>query len=545
MSSAVGGTSDSGSEGLSSNTMADDSLSASDRKTIQTILAQLPKLEKSVLFGSRAMGTHTASSDIDLALYGDNLTLQDVARLASDLEDTSLPVSVDLLRYETITSEALKEHIKRYGKMFWEKIQIKVLPKTWKITSLGDACKQSGGNIQTGPFGSQLHSCDYVQNGIPSIMPQNIGDNRISEKDIARITEKDAARLSKYRVQIGDIVYSRRGDVEKRALIRKHQNGWLCGTGCLRIRTGAGELNSVYLSYFLGHPRTREWIVQHAIGATMPNLNTAILSALPIILPPLPEQRAIASILGALDDKIELNNRINKTLEEMAQAIFKEWFVDFGPFQDGEFVDSELGRIPKGWRVGTIEDLGSVVGGSTPSKACPEYYTNDGIAWLTPKDLSTNKDKFISRGDIDITSLGLKNSSVRILPRGSVLFSSRAPIGYIAIAKNKITTNQGFKSVVPNRNVGTAYIYYFLKFNLERIENMASGSTFKEVSGSVMKKVEALIPNYSVLKNFSSVCASIFEKQKYLETENREIAITRVALLPKLMSGEIRIPVEN
>src|ERR1700737_3315985 len=200
----------------------------------------------------------------------------------------------------------------------------------WRYLTLGEVCQKGGGEIQTGPFGSQLHAADYVPVGIPSIMPLNIGDNRISDQGIARIATADAERLSRYRVKVGDIVYSRRGDVERRSLIRKRESGWLCGTGCLRVRVGNGA-DPEYAAHYLGHPSVREWIVRHAHGATMPNLNTSILSPCPFVFPPMAYQRAIASILNALDDKIELNRRMNETLEAMAQAIFKDWFVDFGP----------------------------------------------------------------------------------------------------------------------------------------------------------------------------------------------------------------------
>ena len=144
-------------------------------------------------------------------------------------------------------------------------------PEGWEYTTLGVACERGGGDIQTGPFGSQLHAADYVPVGIPSIMPQNIGDNRIVEDGIARITPEDAKRLSRYLVGRGDIVYSRRGDVERRALVREREAGWLCGTGCLRVRLGEGGADPRYTSYYLGHPGVREWIVRHAHGATMPN----------------------------------------------------------------------------------------------------------------------------------------------------------------------------------------------------------------------------------------------------------------------------------
>ncbi|WP_278308517.1 restriction endonuclease subunit S [Butyrivibrio proteoclasticus] len=195
------------------------------------------------------------------------------------------------------------------------------------------------------------------------------------------------------------------------------------------------------------------------------------------------------------------------------------------------------------WPEGTISDIGTVVGGSTPSKSKPEYYTDNGIAWITPKDLSVDKSKFISHGADDITELGLKNSSASIMPAGTVLFSSRAPIGYIAIADGKVTTNQGFKSVVPNSNVGTAFVYFFLKNALPTIENMASGSTFKEISGSTMRTVPAIIPDDKNLQKFANFCEPLFQQQRILEAENRCLASLRDTLLPHLMSGELDISV--
>lgn len=217
---------------------------------------------------------------------------------------------------------------------------------------------------------------------------------------------------------------------------------------------------------------------------------------------------------------------VNDNLEQQAQSYFQELFVD---------------NASPEWTTGTISDLGTVVGGSTPSKAKPEYYTESGIAWITPKDLSINKSKFISHGENDITELGLRNSSASLMPEGTVLFSSRAPIGYIAIAAGEVTTNQGFKSVVPKPEIGTPFAYFFLKNTLPVIEGMASGSTFKEVSGSTMKNVPAVIPDAEILAKFSDFCAPIFAQQRTLEEQNQSLAKLRDSLLPKLMSGEIDV----
>lgn len=197
-----------------------------------------------------------------------------------------------------------------------------------------------------------------------------------------------------------------------------------------------------------------------------------------------------------------------------------------------------IDNINSNWEIGCIADIGTVIGGGTPSKAKSEYYTNNGIAWITPKDLSNQKSKFISRGENDITELGLKNSSTKIMPKGTILFSSRAPIGYIAIANNDITTNQGFKSIIPNIEFGTSYIYYLLKQNIPIIESMASGSTFKEVSGKTMKEIPVIIPDLTTLATFNNFCNKLFEKQKNLEKESLILANIRNYLLNILMSNK-------
>jgi type I restriction enzyme S subunit len=234
-----------------------------------------------------------------------------------------------------------------------------------------------------------------------------------------------------------------------------------------------------------------------------------------------------------------INQAKNDNLEQQTQALYRAWFVDFEPFRGGKFVDSELGKIPENWRIGKLSEIGEIIGGGTPSKAKQEYYTDNGIAWLTPKDLSNSNAKFTDRGEVDITVIGYKNSSAKIIPRGSVLFSSRAPIGYITIAQNEICTNQGFKSVIP-KIAGTGYIYYFLKINTPGIEAQATGSTFKEASGSLMKALKVIIPDGNIFSDFESILTPLFNQQEKNELENRNLAKLRDTLLPRLMSGELK-----
>ena len=298
-----------------------------------------------------------------------------------------------------------------------------------------------------------------------------------------------------------------------------------------------------FVYYLTKTPLFRDTAIKSMVGSSgRQRAQMDVLENLKMLVPKdISDQRRIASILSSLDRKIELNNKINADLEEMAQAIFKNWFVDFEPFKDGKFVDSELGMIPEGWKVGRLDEIADVVGGSTPSKAKPEYYTQKGIAWLTPKDLSNHPAVYSSRGEIDITEAGYNSTSTKLMPKGTVLFTSRAPIGYISIAQNDICTNQGFKSLVPKK-AGTCFLYCFLKYVTPEIENKSTGSTFKEASGSLMKSLQVIMPEQRVFEDFETVVSPLFTRIESLEKENSRLSLLRDTLLPRLMSGELEVP---
>ena len=286
----------------------------------------------------------------------------------------------------------------------------------------------------------------------------------------------------------------------------------------------ASRVNLRYLYYAL--KMCLHHFKQISQGTATKFLTAKILNRFELPIPTIEKQNKIASLLGNLDKKIESNEIINKNLEQQAQAYFNELFV--------------VNAVPT-WSECTLSDIGTIVAGGTPSKSKPEYYAKQGIAWITPKDLAVDKSKFISRDANDISELGFSKSSATKMPAGTVLFSSRAPIGYIAIAQNEVTTNQGFKSVVPNENIGTAYVYFLLKNLLPTIEGMASGSTFKEISGTGMKSVPTIMPDMSTIQRFNIFCEPIFKEQEVLEAENHRLSILRDSLLPKLMSGELDI----
>lgn len=329
--------------------------------------------------------------------------------------------------------------------------------------------------------------------------------------------------------QRDDILYSEIRPQNRRfAYVDFSPIDYIASTKLMVIRAKKDVVSPKYLYYFLKNSSTvaELQLLAETRSGTFPQITFSEVANLTIPVPPLAVQEVIVQTMQCLEDKTICNEQINDNLEQQAQSYFQELFVDNA--------DPE-------WTTGSISDLGVVVGGSTPSKAKPEYYTESGIAWITPKDLSINKSKFISHGENDITELGLKNSSATIMPEGTVLFSSRAPIGYIAIAAGEVTTNQGFKSVVPKPEIGTPFVYFFLKHNLPIIEGMASGSTFKEVSGSTMKNIPAVIPDADTLGRFNDFCAPIFAQQRILEEECQSLAALRDNLLPKLMSGEIDV----
>ena len=316
------------------------------------------------------------------------------------------------------------------------------------------------------------------------------------------------------------------GKVAKISILNDDEIGF-GSTEYIVFRAIEGISDADFLYYLICSPLVRNPAIKSMVGSSgRQRVQTDVVANLYIDLPPIEEQQKIGCILKVFDDKIELNNKINNNLEQQAQAYFDELFVV---------------HADPNWSECTLSDIGSVVAGGTPSKSKPEYYADQGIAWITPKDLSVNKSKFISHGENDISELGFSKSSAAKMPAGTILFSSRAPIGYIAIAQNEVTTNQGFKSVIPNENISTAYMYFLLKNLLPTIEGMASGSTFKEISGAAMKSVPTVMPDADTIQLFSSFCEPVFKEQEILEAENHRLSALRDSLLPKLMSGELDV----
>jgi len=307
-------------------------------------------------------------------------------------------------------------------------------------------------------------------------------------------------------------------------------------------------------------------ISRYLTGSTMPKLTQGNLKNIPLLAPPLPEQRRIAHILGTLDDKIENNRKTAKTLEAMAQAIFQSWFVDFDPVRAkmaGEsresickrlkltpeildlfpdrLVDSELGEIPEGWRVGTFEDYADIVGGSTPSTSNPDFWITGIHSWATPKDLANLKVPVLLSTEHRITETGLQQISSRLLPVGTVLLSSRAPIGYVAITETPVAINQGFIALKPYNLENNIFIMLLIKKQMEEIISRANGSTFLEISKAKFRPIPVIFPLEPVLIFFAALVRPYYSRIVSLEKLTQILTACRESLLPRLISGEIRL----
>lgn len=275
------------------------------------------------------------------------------------------------------------------------------------------------------------------------------------------------------------------------------------------------------------------------VGSAIPSLTTELLKKIEIDLPPIEEQKSIAAILSAIDDKIENNLAINKTLEEMAMALYKHWFVDFGPFQNGEFVESELGRIPKGWEVKKIGEVIETLGGGTPSTTTKEYWEEGEIFWYSPTDLTRENSLYSFDTAKKITALGLQKSSAKMFPENSLLMSSRATIGLLTINTKEACTNQGFITMLPNEKLNVYQLYFWVKDNMDLIISKANGSTFKEISKSNFRDLDIVVPNS--IENYIEQSKDIFEQIKNNTSENQTLIQLRDTLLPQLISGEVRL----
>lgn len=428
------------------------------------------------------------------------------------------------------------------------------LPDNWRMVSLGELIDAGFANLQTGPFGTMLHASAYRPTGTPVVAVLNIGENRLKYEDIPRIDEETAQRLDKYRLKQNDILFGRKGTVDRRALIRANEKDWLQGSDCIRLRFNGEVVLPQFVSYVLGSDTYRQWVIRHAHGATMPSLNQDILRLMPLPLPPLPEQHAIAAILGTLDDKIELNRRMNRTLEEMARALFKSWFVDFEPVRakmegrdtglpphlaelfPARFQDSALGEVPEGWEVKPLPEAIAVnpfrslaKGQIAPYLDMQNMPTDNhrAIRW-TERSFGSGT-KFIN-GDTLLARItpcleNGKTAFVDFLSEGQVGWGSTE---YIILR--------------PNLPLPVEFGYYLARSDNLRdhtIQNMTGTSGRQRVPPSCLAQYLIAMPSEPVAHQFGKFAQSTMAVIRANDEQSRTLAAIRDALLPRLMSGAL------
>lgn len=318
----------------------------------------------------------------------------------------------------------------------------------------------------------------------------------------------------------------------------------------------------LFLYYLARTPAFREHAIQSMEGTTgRQRVPTRAVSEYRFRCPPPRQREMIGELLGTLDDKIALLTQMNTTLESMAQALFKSWFIDFDPVHakaagkqpegmDAEtaamfpsgFEDSELGSIPKGWAIDTIGNVIDTVSGTTPSTRNPEFWQPDEYWWATPKDLSGLSSPVLIKTERRISEAGLARISSGLLPKGTLLMSSRAPIGYLAIAQVPTAINQGFIGMLPGETLTPEYMLFWCRLNMETIVQHANGSTFLEISRSSFRRIQIVVPSAPLVSKFTEIAALLLQRIAENERYVKTLAELRDTLLPRLVSGKLRIP---
>lgn len=410
----------------------------------------------------------------------------------------------------------------------------------WKHYKMDELIEE----ISMGPFGSDVKKEFYVDNGVPILNGSNLQGFKLQEDSFGYLTKEKADSLKKCNAHRGDIIVTHRGTLGQIVYVPvdSKYDRYVISQSQFRFRCKADLVDVQYLVYYF-HTREGQYkILANASQVGVPALAraTSTFRLIDIKLPPLDDQRRIASILSSLDRKIELNNKINADLEEMAQAIFKNWFVDFEPFKDGKFVDSELGMIPEGWKVGCLGDMGAVVCGKTPSKSNSNYYGGD-IPFIKIPDMHGNV--FVENSEDRLTEEGSLSQIKKLIPPYSLMVSCIATVGLVSINTKPSHTNQQINTVIPHNKSALFYLYQHIKNNEEFLKNMGrGGTTTLNVNTKSFSNIRLLIPSEIALEQFHGIVGGLFKKIEQNLHESRTLSLLRDTLLPRLMSGELEVP---
>ena len=431
----------------------------------------------------------------------------------------------------------------------------------WSTVAVEDLSEK----VAMGPFGSSIKVSTFVPKGVPIISGQHLHGVRVDDAPgFNFITHEHAKRLANANVRRGDVIFTHAGNIGQVAYVPESSrfDRYVISQRQFYMRCDSSKAIPEFVALYFISREGQHQLLANSSQVGVPSIAQPVtyLRTIGIPLPPLPEQRVIAHILGTLDDKIELNRRMNQTLQALARALFKSWFVDFYPVRakmegrDTELprdiadlfpdrlVDSEMGEIPEGWEVSQIGNEVEAVGGSTPSTKEPSYWHQGEHYWATPKDLSKLWSPVLLDTNRKITAAGLQKISSRTLPVGTVLLSSRAPIGYLAIAEIPTAVNQGFIAMKCERRLPNLYVLYWCERNLGYIQDIAGGSTFAEISKKTFRAVSVIVPQRAILVMYERLSRPLHERLVINVKEAVALAALRDTLLPKLISGAIRVP---
>jgi type I restriction enzyme S subunit len=421
----------------------------------------------------------------------------------------------------------------------------------WREVALEDVADElTVGYV--GPMASE-----YVDKGIPFLRSLNVDPLRINNNDLKFISPEFHSRIRKSRLSPGDVVIVRTGKPGACSVVPD----WLADANCsdlVIVRCGP-KLDNRFLAYYVNTVAC-DHVAAHLVGAVQQHFNVGSARTLRLNLPPLAEQKAIAAVLGALDDKIELNRRMNATLEAMARALFQSWFVDFDPVRaklDGRpppnldpataalfpdsFQDSEAGHIPTGWTIQPVGEVVDCVGGGTPSTAEAKYWEGGTHHWATPKDFSSLQAPVLLDTGRKLTDAGIAKISSGLLPAGTLLLSSRAPVGYLAIAAMPVAINQGFIAMKCNERASNFFMLNWCQANMAEIESRATGTTFAEISKQNFRPICVVLPSKAIMSAYTAHVGPLYAQVTSNLHQSRTLATIRDTLLPRLLSGELRI----
>ena len=401
---------------------------------------------------------------------------------------------------------------------------------------------------------------EFGSEGVPFLTAKSLNNGHIDIEGAPRLSEKRASELRFGFVQPGDVLLSHNATVGRVAVVPNVSGRMLVGTSLTYFRVDNTKIAPRYLAAYFSSKGFQDQLAAVMSHSTRNQVPVTAQRSLKIVLPSMAEQVAIAEILSVFDYKIDVVRRTNETLEKIAQAIFRSWFVDFDPVRakaegrepqgmdaataslfPSEFEDSELGSIPAGWRIHPIGGLAAVVGGSTPSTKKPEYWDDGEHAWATPKDLSSLTMPILLSTERKITNQGLSQISSGLLEPGTVLLSSRAPIGYLAIAEVPTAINQGFIAMKPNEGVSNLFLLFWTRASHEAIVSRANGSTFLEISKSAFRPMPVISPRPEIMASFDVTVRPLYEAVVNNEKQVRTLTELRDTLLPRLISGKLRV----